>query len=65
MTQSVEDQTLDFHGGHDLMVPEFEPRVGLSGVSTQPTLDSVSASQPLPGSCLKQTFKGRLGGSVG
>ena len=29
MAQSVERPTLDFGSGHDLMVSEFEPRVGL------------------------------------
>ena len=29
MAQSVEHTTLDFHAGHDLMVREFKPHVGL------------------------------------
>ena len=37
-------QASDFGSGHDLMVLEFEPRVGLSAVSTEPTLDPLSCS---------------------
>ena len=36
MAQSVKDPTLDFSSGHDLMVHELEPCVGLSTDSTEP-----------------------------
>ena len=36
VAQSVEHPTLDFGSGHDLMVCEFEPRVGLCADSSEP-----------------------------
>ena len=33
---SVKGPPLDFSSGHDLMVPEFQPRVGLHADSAEP-----------------------------
>ena len=41
---SVERPTLDFGSGHDLVVREFEPRVGLHAASVEPAWDSLSPS---------------------
>ena len=38
----------DFGSGHDLTVLEFEPRVRLSAVSTEPSLDPLSPSLSAP-----------------
>ena len=46
VAQSVKRPTLDFGSGHDLMVCEFEPRLGLCADSLEPTWDSLSL--PLP-----------------
>ena len=48
MAQSVKLPTLDFSSGHDLMVPEIEPRVGLCADSVEPGWDSVSLSLSAP-----------------
>ena len=45
MIQSVKLLTLDFGSGHDLMVCEIEPCIGLCTDSTEPTL---GLSLPLP-----------------
>ena len=37
----------DFDSGHDLMVSEFEPHMGLYAVSTEPALDAVCPSLSL------------------
>ena len=42
MAQSVEHLTLDFSSGHDLMVCEFEPNIGLGADSVEPAWDSLS-----------------------
>ena len=36
MAQSVKHPTLDFGSGHDLMVCEIEPRIGLCTDSIEP-----------------------------
>ena len=46
MAQSV--KRLDFGSGRDLEVREFEPRVGLSAVSTEPASDPLSPSLSAP-----------------
>ena len=48
MAQSVNRLTLDFGSGHDVTVPETEPRVGLCAESTEPAWDSQSVSLSLP-----------------
>ena len=45
MAQSVKRLT---GSGHDLVVREFEPHIGLSAVSTEPASDLQSLSLPLP-----------------
>ena len=65
VAQSVKGLTLDFSSGHDLMVREFEPRVGLHTDGAEPACDSLSLllSLPHPRSCSltvkinKYTFK--------
>ena len=47
MTQSVKRLTLGFGSGHDLMVCEFEPLVGLCADSAEPARDNLSASLSL------------------
>ena len=42
MAQLVKQPTLDFNSGHDLMVHEFEPRVGLCADSVEPAWDGLS-----------------------
>ena len=42
MAQSVKHPTLGFGSGHDLMVCEFEPLVGLHSDSAEPAWDSLS-----------------------
>ena len=53
VAQLVERPTLDFHSGHDPVVPEIEPHVGLCAVSEEPAWDSPSLllSLPLPHLC--------------
>ena len=62
VAQSVEHLTLGFGSGHDLTVPEFEPHLGLSAVSEEPTshplLPSPSAP-PLLALCLTLSFKNK------
>ena len=48
MAQLVMHLTLDFSSGHDLMVCEFEARVGLSADSLEPTWDSLLLSLSAP-----------------
>ena len=49
MAQSVRHLTLDFGSYHDLMVREFEPRVGLCADSLDsPSSDSLSPSLSAP-----------------
>ena len=43
VAQSVKPPPLDVGSGHDLMVFEFQPHVGLCAVSTEPPWDSLSA----------------------
>ena len=38
----------NFGSGHNLVVHEFEPHIGLCADSLEPALDSVSTSLPLP-----------------
>ena len=47
VTQSVEHLTLGFGSGHDFVLCEFEPCMGLCTDSTEPTWDSLSPSLPL------------------
>ena len=44
MIQLVKRLTLDLSSGHDLMVCEFEPCVGLCADSMEPAWDSLSPS---------------------
>ena len=44
MSQQVKQLTLDFSSGHDLMVREFEPHIGLHTDSAEPAWDSLSLS---------------------
>ena len=48
MVPSVEHPTPDFRSGHDLIVCEFEPHVGLCADSVEPVWDSLSLSLSLP-----------------
>ena len=48
VAQSVECPTLDFSSGHDLVVREFEPHVGLCTDSVGPAWDSLSPSLSAP-----------------
>ena len=50
VAQSVKHQTLDFGSGHDLMICEFEPLVGLHADGVEPAWGSLSLllSVPLP-----------------
>ena len=52
VAQSVKRPTLDFSSGHDLMVREFEPPVGLCPVSVEPAWGSFSPPLSLPLSVL-------------
>ena len=45
--QSVKCPTLDFGSGHNLMVREFKPCVGLYADSAEPAWDSLSFSLSL------------------
>ena len=53
VAQWVKCSTLDFGLGHDLMVPEFRPGIGLCADSAEPAWDSVfpSLSAPFPFVC--------------
>ena len=42
MAQSVKHPTPDFGSGHDLTVPEIEPRLGLHTNSAKPAWDCLS-----------------------
>ena len=55
MTQVVKHPTLGFGSGHDLIVCEFKPCIGLCTDSAQPVWDSffLSPSLPLPHSLSK------------
>ena len=46
--QWVKYPTLGFCSGHDLTVPEFEPRMGLCTDSLEPAWDSLSLPLSLP-----------------
>ena len=48
MAQWVEHSTLDFGSGHGLMVPGFEPLIGLHADSAEPAWDSFSPSFSAP-----------------
>ena len=48
MVQSVKRLTLGFSIGHDLMVREFEPHIGLHADSAEPAWDSLSPSLSAP-----------------
>ena len=48
MALSVEHPTLGFGSGHDLMVHEFEPLVGLCADSAESAWDSVSPLSARP-----------------
>ena len=47
VAQLVKYPTLDLSSGHDLMVCEFEPRIGLCADSMEPAWDSLSPSLSL------------------
>ena len=51
VAQSVKHLTLGFCSGHDLMVHEFKPRIGLCADSAEPAWDSLSPSLSLPLPC--------------
>ena len=51
MAQSAERPTLGFGSGHDLMVCEMKPRVGLCADSAEPPWDSLSLPLSLPLPC--------------
>ena len=44
VAQLVKQRTLDFRSGHDIMVHEFEPCIGLHTDSAEPAWDSLSLS---------------------
>ena len=46
--QSVKRPILDFSSGHDLTVPEFEPRIRLRADGMEPAGDSLSPSVSAP-----------------
>ena len=48
MAQLVKHPTLNFGSGHDLMVHEFEPCVGLCDGNAEPAWDSLSPSLSAP-----------------
>ena len=48
VAQSVKRPTLDFGSGHDLVVHEFEPHVGLWADSVEPAWDALSPSLSAP-----------------
>ena len=47
MAQSVNHPTLDFGSGHDLMVHEIEPHIGICAVGGEPAWDSLFPSLSL------------------
>ena len=47
MAQAVKSLALDFGSGHNLVVHEFEPRVGLHAQRMEPAWDSLSLSLSL------------------
>ena len=48
VTESVKCLALDLGSGHDLMVHEFEPPVGVCTDSAEPAWDSLSLLLSLP-----------------
>ena len=48
MAQLIKRLTLDVGSGHDLMVCEFEPHIGLCADSEEPARDSLSPSLSAP-----------------
>ena len=48
VVQSVKRRTLDFGSGHDLMVCELEPHVGLCADSVEAAWESLSPPLSLP-----------------
>ena len=48
MAQSVKHPTFDFDSGHDLMVHEMEPCVGLCADSSEPAWDFLSPPPSAP-----------------
>ena len=42
VAQSVKRSTLDFGSGNDLLVPEFESRIGLQADTAEPARNSLS-----------------------
>ena len=57
VAQSVERPIPDFGSGHDLMVYEIEPRVGLCADSVESAWNSLSFSPPLPHLCVLSLSK--------
>ena len=51
MAHSVEHLILDFGSGHDLMVRELEPGIGLCADSEEPAWDALSAPPLLMRTC--------------
>ena len=53
VAQCIKCPILDFGSGHDLMVGEVEPHIGLCTDNVEPAWDSLSLplSLPLPCSC--------------
>ena len=58
MAQSVKCPTLGFGSGHDLMVHEIKPRIGICADSTEPAWDShfLSLSAPPPSNTYIHTY---------
>ena len=52
VVQLVKPLALAFSSGHDLMVCEMEPHLGLCADSMEPAWDSLPLSLPLPGLCV-------------
>ena len=48
MAQPVKRLTLDFSSGHDLVICEYKPPIGLHSGSVEPVLDSLSPSLSAP-----------------
>ena len=46
--QSLKLLTVGFGSGHELMIPEFKPLIGLCADSTEPAWDILSLSLPRP-----------------
>ena len=51
VAESVKRLTLDLGSGHDLIVCEFEPRIGFCADGMEPAWDSVSPSLCLSCAC--------------